>query len=60
VTLTVRGRRYIEDRDTAAVLSGSQSAETRFSERWVLALDGDDKTPWRVVATSGAVAAVAH
>ena len=57
VTVTVRGRRYIEDRDTAAVLSGSQSAAVRFNERWVLALDGDDTTPWRLVATSGAVTA---
>jgi predicted lipid-binding transport protein (Tim44 family) len=57
VTVTCRGARYIEDRDTAAVLSGSKSSETRFSERWVLALEGDDRTPWRLVATSGAVAA---
>lgn len=57
VVLTVRGRRYIEDRDTAAVLSGSQSRETRFGETWVFALDGPDTSPWRLVDTSGATAA---
>jgi predicted lipid-binding transport protein (Tim44 family) len=48
VTVQAEGRRYVEDRDTAAVLSGSQSASTRFSERWTLALTGDDANPWRI------------
>ena len=52
VELRVRGRRYIEDRDTAAVLSGSQSAAVRFGERWTLALEGSDEHPWRVTATA--------
>jgi predicted lipid-binding transport protein (Tim44 family) len=52
VELHVRGRRYIEDRDTAAVLSGSQSAAARFGLRWTLALQGSDEHPWRVVATA--------
>ncbi|MEA2297627.1 MAG: hypothetical protein QOF77_563 [Solirubrobacteraceae bacterium] len=54
VELAVRGRRYIEDRDTAAVLSGSQSAAVTFAERWTLALSGSDEHPWRVVATASA------
>jgi predicted lipid-binding transport protein (Tim44 family) len=49
VELTVRGRRYVQDRDTAAIVSGSDSRETRFTERWVLALTGDDRNPWRIV-----------
>ena len=53
VMVSVSGRRYIEDRDTAAVLSGSQSAAARFEEAWVLALDGDDTAPWRLVAAGG-------
>ncbi len=52
VELTVRGRRYIENRDTAAVVSGSQSAATTFHERWTLALQGSDEHPWRIVDTA--------
>jgi predicted lipid-binding transport protein (Tim44 family) len=54
VELRVRGRRYIEDRDTAAVLSGSQSAPVSFGEQWTLALCGSDQHPWRVVSTAAA------
>ena len=43
------GRRYVEDRDTAAVLSGSRESATTFTERWTLALDGPDTAPWRLV-----------
>ncbi len=53
-TMTVEaqlsGRRYLEDRDTAAVLSGSKDAATDFTERWTLALDGDGGTPWKIVS----------
>lgn len=52
VELTVRGRRYIENRDTAAVVSGSQNTATTFRERWTLALQGSDEHPWRIVDTS--------
>jgi predicted lipid-binding transport protein (Tim44 family) len=53
VELRVRGRRYIEDRDTAAVLQGSQSSPTRFGLRWMLALEAaDDEHPWRIVQTA--------
>jgi predicted lipid-binding transport protein (Tim44 family) len=48
VAVEAEGRRYVEDRDTTAVLSGSQSAVTRFTEHWTLALDGDDANPWRI------------
>ena len=51
VEAELNGRRYLEDRDTAAVLEGSQSHETTFTERWTLALTGDADTPWRIVET---------
>jgi predicted lipid-binding transport protein (Tim44 family) len=44
------GRRYIEDRATAAVLAGSREREVTFRERWTLALDGDAAQPWRIAA----------
>ena len=49
VAIDVRGRRYREDRDTAAVLDGSREREAAFQERWELALDRPDDAPWRVV-----------
>jgi len=52
VVAEVRGRRYLEDRDTAAVLDGSKERETTFTERWTLALGDDPQTPWRIVATA--------
>ena len=55
-TLTVEaelsGRRYLEDRDTAAVLEGSKDRATTFTERWTIALGDDPATPWRIVATA--------
>jgi predicted lipid-binding transport protein (Tim44 family) len=53
VEVDVRGSRYIEDRDTTEVVSGSQHSPTLFHEQWRLALDGDDAHPWRIVATNG-------
>jgi len=52
VEVEVGGRRYVEDRDTAAVLSGSKDRATTFSERWTLALDGEPATPWRLFEAS--------
>jgi len=52
VTVDVRGRRYREDRDTAAVVSGSRDREASFQEHWDLALDGPDDAPWRVVGVN--------
>jgi predicted lipid-binding transport protein (Tim44 family) len=50
IEVDLEGRRYIEDRDTAAVLSGSQSKARTFTERWTLALDGDQAQPWRIAS----------
>jgi predicted lipid-binding transport protein (Tim44 family) len=55
IDVNLAGRRYLEDRDTAAVVSGSQSRAVTFTERWTLALDGPDQQPWRI-ATVGAPA----
>jgi predicted lipid-binding transport protein (Tim44 family) len=44
------GRRYIEDRATTAVLSGSRSRKTSFTERFTLALSADTRSPWRIVS----------
>lgn len=51
-----RGRRYVEDRDTTAVLAGSREREVTFRERWTLALDGDPGEPWRIVAADTSLA----
>jgi predicted lipid-binding transport protein (Tim44 family) len=50
IRVSVGGRRYVENRDTAAVVSGSKHAARTFAIRWTLALDGDERTPWRIVA----------
>jgi len=50
IDVQLTGRRYIEDRDTAAVVAGSQSRAAKFSERWTLALDGPADEPWRIAA----------
>lgn len=53
VEVEVHGRRYVEDRDTAEVLSGSKSRAATVAERWTLALAGPDDRPWRVVGVAG-------
>ena len=52
VEARVRGRRYVEDRDTVAVLSGSKQRETEFTERWTFTLDGPADAPWRLVSSA--------
>ena len=51
VEVGVEGRRYIQDRDTIAVLRGSKHDAVRFTEHWTLSLDGADETPWRISGT---------
>jgi predicted lipid-binding transport protein (Tim44 family) len=58
VAVEAEGRRYIEDRDTADVVSGTQSRSTQFTERWTFALDGPDKNPWRIVDAAAAAGGV--
>ncbi len=56
VELQVRARRYVEDRDTVALLSGSRDSETTFTMHWRLALDASGEWPWRIATTDGSVA----
>ncbi len=50
IEVDLRGRRYIEDRDTTRVVAGSATRLTGFTERWTLALSDDPQEPWRIVA----------
>jgi predicted lipid-binding transport protein (Tim44 family) len=52
VEAEVTGRRYRENRDTTIVVNGSKDKETKFTESWTMALDGNDKTPWRLVGSN--------
>ena len=51
VDVKVTGRRYLQDRSTAAILAGSDVHAVTFTERWTLALSGDAQNPWQIVAT---------
>ena len=53
------GRRYVEDRDTLALQSGSRDSETAFTEHWTLVLDGEGDSPWRIAATAASGASPA-
>ncbi|MFL5824516.1 MAG: TIM44-like domain-containing protein [Solirubrobacteraceae bacterium] len=48
VEVDVEGRRYLEDRDTTAVVAGSRSRQVSFTERWRFALTDDPRQPWRI------------
>ncbi|MCA1699106.1 MAG: TIM44-like domain-containing protein, partial [Actinobacteria bacterium] len=54
IEVQLGGRRYVEDRDTAAVLSGSRDKSTTFTERWTMSLDGSEARPWRIAAVGDA------
>jgi predicted lipid-binding transport protein (Tim44 family) len=50
VEVDVEGVRFVEDRDTLALLAGSRTEAARFTEHWTLALDdASPDTPWRLV-----------
>ena len=55
IEVDLTGRRYLEDRDTTAVLAGSRSRSTSFTERWTLALNGDQADPWRITSVAAPV-----
>jgi predicted lipid-binding transport protein (Tim44 family) len=57
IDVAVRGRRYVQDRDTTRVLSGSSTRTTNFTERWVLALTDDPQHPWRIASVQTPAAA---
>jgi predicted lipid-binding transport protein (Tim44 family) len=52
----LNGCRYIENRDTTEVVSGSASHRRHFSEHWTMGLTGDKEQPWRIVAVGAPVA----
>ena len=54
VELELSGRRYLENRDTVALVSGSRDSEASWTERWTFALDGDEQAPWQVASAGDA------
>jgi predicted lipid-binding transport protein (Tim44 family) len=55
IEVDLTGRRYIENRDTTAVLAGSRSRQSSFTERWTLSLTEDPAQPWRITAVAAPV-----
>jgi predicted lipid-binding transport protein (Tim44 family) len=55
IEVQIAGKRYIEDRDTAAVVAGIQSRSSSFTESWTMALDGDAAQPWRIASVASPV-----
>jgi predicted lipid-binding transport protein (Tim44 family) len=47
--IDLAARRYLQDRDSAAIVAGSASRETTFTERWTFALTGPDQQPWQII-----------
>ena len=56
VQVEVSGSRYVEDRDTAAVVRGHKDRPQLFVEQWRLTLDGPGDAPWRLADTAAAPA----
>jgi predicted lipid-binding transport protein (Tim44 family) len=54
IEVDVSGTRYVQNRDTAAVVAGSDTAEASFTERWTMTLSGPDEQPWRLAGVAGA------
>lgn len=57
IDVAIRGRRYVQDRDTTRILSGSSTHTVQFNERWTLALTDDPQTPWRIASVRAPAAA---
>jgi predicted lipid-binding transport protein (Tim44 family) len=57
IDVAIRGRRYVQDRDTTRILSGSSTRAIQFTERWTLALTDDPQTPWRITSVQTPAAA---
>jgi predicted lipid-binding transport protein (Tim44 family) len=50
IEIDVQGHRYLQNRDTAAVVGGSKARSVGFTERWTFALSDDPRQPWRICA----------
>jgi predicted lipid-binding transport protein (Tim44 family) len=48
IEVELGGQRYVEDRDNAAVVSGSKNSASTFSETWRLTITDAAETPWRL------------
>jgi predicted lipid-binding transport protein (Tim44 family) len=48
IDVKLGGKRYVEDRDTAAVLSGSKDSAIAFTGAWTLVLDESAAGSWRL------------
>ncbi|HLI61669.1 MAG TPA: Tim44-like domain-containing protein [Solirubrobacteraceae bacterium] len=55
IEVDISGRRYLENRDTAAVVAGSRTRTQSFTERWTLSLSGDERQPWRITSAGAPV-----
>jgi predicted lipid-binding transport protein (Tim44 family) len=55
IEVDLAGARYIQDRDTTAVVSGDASKPAHFTEHWTLALTGDIAEPWRLLRVQSTV-----
>jgi predicted lipid-binding transport protein (Tim44 family) len=49
IEVELGGRRYVEDRDSAAVVEGSKDHARTFQENWILALAGHTTNPWQLL-----------
>ena len=56
IEVEVEGCRYLEDRDTTAVIAGSKSRAVRFTEQWTFALGGEASQPWRIATVRAPLA----
>ena len=55
VEVRLHGIRFLQDRDTADAVAGSDMRASRFTEHWTMALqDAGDPVPWRIAALSPA------
>ena len=52
VDVKLTGRRYLQDRASAAILAGSDIHAITFTERWTLTLSGDAENPWQITAAT--------
>jgi predicted lipid-binding transport protein (Tim44 family) len=52
IEVEVGGRRFVEDRDTAAVIGGSKEQSVTFNESWTFSCSADEDVPWRLLAAT--------
>ena len=54
IEVDATGTRYVQNRDTAAVVAGNDSTPAGFTERWTMTLSGPDDQPWRLAGIAAA------